>query len=33
MTFGFDEAGRVRRIFIMRNPEKLAGLDASLQVQ
>jgi RNA polymerase sigma factor (sigma-70 family) len=33
MTFGFDEAGRVSRIFIMRNPEKLAGLDASLQVQ
>jgi RNA polymerase sigma factor (sigma-70 family) len=33
MTFGFDEAGRVSRIFIMRNPDKLAGLDASLQVQ
>ncbi|TPG93026.1 sigma-70 family RNA polymerase sigma factor [Pseudomonas caspiana] len=33
MTFGFDDAGRVSRIFIMRNPEKLAGLDASLQVQ
>ncbi len=33
MTFGFDEAGRVRRIFIMRNPEKLAGLQGSLDVQ
>ncbi|MEO4017170.1 sigma-70 family RNA polymerase sigma factor [Pseudomonas rossensis] len=33
MTFGFDEAGRVSRILIMRNPQKLAGLDASLQVQ
>ncbi|EJM96030.1 RNA polymerase sigma factor, sigma-70 family [Pseudomonas sp. GM74] len=27
MTFGFDEAGRVNRVFIMRNPDKLAGLD------
>ncbi|MGE8335763.1 RNA polymerase sigma factor SigJ [Pseudomonas laurylsulfatiphila] len=32
MTFGFDEAGRVSRIFIMRNPEKLAGLEASLNL-
>ncbi|MDF9906797.1 RNA polymerase sigma factor SigJ [Pseudomonas sp. AP3_22 TE3818] len=32
MTFGFDEAGRVSRIFIMRNPEKLARLEASLDV-
>jgi len=27
MTFGFDETGRVNRVFIMRNPDKLAGLD------
>ena len=33
MTFGFDEAGRVSRIFIMRNPEKLAGLRDMLDVQ
>jgi hypothetical protein len=33
MTFGFDEAGRVNRIFIMRNPEKLAGLRGLLGVQ
>ncbi|MHC8286295.1 RNA polymerase sigma factor SigJ [Pseudomonas sp. XS1P51] len=33
LTFGFDEAGRVSRIFIMRNPDKLAELEASLQVQ
>jgi RNA polymerase sigma-70 factor (ECF subfamily) len=33
MTFGFDGAGRVSRIFIMCNPDKLAGLDASLHVQ
>ncbi|MGF6090194.1 RNA polymerase sigma factor SigJ [Pseudomonas sp. 18173] len=32
MTFGFDEAGRVSRIFIMRNPDKLAGLEAVLNV-
>jgi RNA polymerase sigma-70 factor (ECF subfamily) len=32
MTFDFDEAGRVSRIFIMRNPDKLAGLEASLNV-
>lgn len=32
MTFGFDEAGRVSRIFIMRNPDKLAGLEAALNV-
>jgi RNA polymerase sigma-70 factor (ECF subfamily) len=33
MTFGFDEAGRVSRIFIMRKPDKLAGLGASFNVQ
>jgi RNA polymerase sigma-70 factor (ECF subfamily) len=33
MTFGFDEAGRVCRIFIMRNPDKLAGLEAALNVR
>ncbi|MGH8330163.1 MAG: sigma factor-like helix-turn-helix DNA-binding protein, partial [Pseudomonas sp.] len=33
MTFGFDEAGRVSRIFIMRNPKKLAGLQGSLDVR
>ncbi|WP_347912142.1 RNA polymerase sigma factor SigJ [Pseudomonas grandcourensis] len=33
MTFGFDEAGRVSQIFIMRNPEKLAKLEASLNLQ
>lgn len=33
MTFGFDEAGQVSRIFIMRNPEKLAGLQGALDVQ
>ncbi|MHC8300175.1 RNA polymerase sigma factor SigJ [Pseudomonas sp. ZS1P83] len=33
MTFGFDDAGRVSRIFIMRNPEKLARLQDSLDVQ
>jgi RNA polymerase sigma-70 factor (ECF subfamily) len=33
MTFGFDGAGRVSRIFIMRNPEKLAGLQDLLDVQ
>lgn len=33
MTFGFDEAGRVSRIFIMRNPDKLAGLVTSLTVR
>jgi RNA polymerase sigma-70 factor (ECF subfamily) len=33
MTFGFDEAGRVSRIFIMRNPDKLAGLRDSLNMQ
>jgi RNA polymerase sigma-70 factor (ECF subfamily) len=33
MTFGFDESGRVSRIFIMRNPEKLAKLEASLNLQ
>jgi RNA polymerase sigma factor (sigma-70 family) len=33
MTFGFDEAGRVSRIFIMRNPDKLARLEASPAVR
>ena len=33
LTFGFDEAGRVRRIFIMRNPDKLATLRDSLDMQ
>lgn len=33
MTFGFDETGRVNRVFIMRNPDKLAGLGASFNVQ
>ncbi|MNL48276.1 hypothetical protein D3C87_1711190 [compost metagenome] len=33
MTFAFDETGRVNRVFIMRNPDKLAGLDASFNVQ
>ncbi|WP_160107961.1 RNA polymerase sigma factor SigJ [Pseudomonas izuensis] len=33
MTFGFDEAGRVSRIFIMRNPEKLVGLQDSLDMR
>lgn len=32
MTFGFDGAGRVNRIFIMRNPDKLAGLQASANI-
>jgi len=32
MTFGFDEAGRVSRIFIMRNPDKLTGLEGALNV-
>jgi RNA polymerase sigma factor (sigma-70 family) len=33
MTFGFDEAGCVSRIFIMRNPDKLAGLQNWLHLQ
>ena len=33
LSFGFDEAGRVNRIFIMRNPDKLAGLEAGLDVR
>ncbi|MEJ8866441.1 RNA polymerase sigma factor SigJ [Pseudomonas jessenii] len=33
MTFAFDETGRVNRVFIMRNPDKLAGLDASFNVR
>lgn len=33
ITFGFDEAGRASRIFIMRNPEKLAGVQDLLDVQ
>ncbi|MDR6607536.1 RNA polymerase sigma factor SigJ [Pseudomonas synxantha] len=33
MTFGFDETGRVNRVFIMRNPDKLAALGASFNVQ
>ncbi|KPG97158.1 RNA polymerase subunit sigma-24 [Pseudomonas sp. RIT-PI-q] len=33
MTFGFDGAGRVSRIFIMRNPDKLAGLHGAMDVQ
>lgn len=32
LTFGFDGAGRVNRIFIMRNPDKLAGLQASANI-
>jgi DNA-directed RNA polymerase specialized sigma24 family protein len=32
MTFGLDGAGRVNRIFIMRNPDKLAGLQASANI-
>ncbi|WP_283190847.1 RNA polymerase sigma factor SigJ [Pseudomonas sp. PMCC200344] len=32
MTFGFDEAGQVSGIFIMRNPQKLAGLQDLLDV-
>ncbi|POA62827.1 RNA polymerase subunit sigma-24, partial [Pseudomonas sp. GW531-T4] len=26
--FGYDEGGRVNRVFIMRNPDKLVGLGA-----
>lgn len=33
MTFGFDGAGRVSRIFIMRNPDKLAALQDSMGLQ
>jgi hypothetical protein len=33
LTFDFDQAGQVSRIFIMRNPDKLAGLEASLLLQ
>ncbi len=33
MTFDFDKAGRVNRIFIMRNPDKLAGLETGLDVR
>jgi RNA polymerase sigma-70 factor (ECF subfamily) len=33
LSFGFDDAGRVSRIFIMRNPEKLAGLQKMLDMQ
>ncbi|WP_223488661.1 RNA polymerase sigma factor SigJ [Pseudomonas sp. A-RE-19] len=33
LSFGFDEAGRVNRIFIMRNPDKLVGLEAGLDVR
>ena len=32
MTLGFDGAGRVNRIFIMRNPDKLSGLQASANI-
>lgn len=32
MTFGFDGAGRVNRIYIMRNPDKLAGLQSSANI-
>ncbi|MBL0798665.1 RNA polymerase sigma factor SigJ [Pseudomonas sp. B7] len=33
MTFGFNQAGQVNRIFIMRNPQKLAGLPTTLNLQ
>ncbi|MHC8371703.1 RNA polymerase sigma factor SigJ [Pseudomonas sp. MDT1-85] len=33
LSFGFDEDGRVNRIFIMRNPDKLAGLETGLDVR
>jgi RNA polymerase sigma-70 factor (ECF subfamily) len=29
VSFAYDEAGRVTNIYIMRNPDKLAGLDGS----
>ncbi|MFJ2362531.1 RNA polymerase sigma factor SigJ [Pseudomonas sp. NPDC087697] len=29
MTFGYDEDGRASHVYIMRNPDKLAGLHAS----
>ncbi|WP_085656566.1 RNA polymerase sigma factor SigJ [Pseudomonas sp. B11(2017)] len=32
MTFGFDGGGRVNRIYIMRNPDKLAGLGEGFSV-
>ncbi|MBB3238749.1 RNA polymerase sigma-70 factor (ECF subfamily) [Pseudomonas sp. Tn43] len=33
LSFGFDAAGQVNRIFIMRNPDKLAGLEAGFDVR